>query len=98
MKQYREIKARNLICPESQDYSDLYAGILEHARDIIRIEKAIHSVVGRQFVASFKTCQRSFLALKKAIANAPGLSHPCYDQQFILETDASDFAIGAVFG
>ena len=57
----------------------------------------IHSVVGKQFVASFKTCQRSFLALKKAIANASGLSNPCYDQQLILETDASDFAIGALF-
>ena len=41
-------------------------------------------------------CQSSFLALKKAIVDAPDLSHPCFDQQFILETDASDFAIGAV--
>ena len=59
LKQYREMKARNLVCPESQDHSHLYAGILEHARDIIRNEKAIHSGVGTQFVASFKKSNAS---------------------------------------
>ena len=41
-------------------------------------------------------CQRSFEALKTALCSAPMLSLPKPQGQYILDTDASAFAIGAV--
>lgn len=38
----------------------------------------------------------SFKALQQAFTSAPILLHPDFDKQFEVETDASDFAIGAV--
>ncbi|KIK13956.1 hypothetical protein PISMIDRAFT_17634 [Pisolithus microcarpus 441] len=40
--------------------------------------------------------QRSFNALKEAFTSAPILTFPDQDRKFCLETDASDFATGAV--
>ena len=42
------------------------------------------------------TCQRSFEALKTALCSAPVLSHTKPRGQYILDTDASAFAVGAV--
>ena len=41
-------------------------------------------------------CESAFIALKQALASPPLLSMPVKGQQYILDTDASDFAIGAV--
>jgi transposase InsO family protein len=40
--------------------------------------------------------QKAFEGIKNAIANDVLLQHPCYENQFEVFTDASDFAIGAV--
>ena len=42
------------------------------------------------------TEQNSFLALKAAMAMAPVLRLPDFERQFIVTTDASDVAIGAI--
>ena len=41
-------------------------------------------------------CLEAFLKLKLSVASAPSLHHPQFDLPFVLETDASDYAIGAV--
>ena len=38
----------------------------------------------------------SFTALKVAIANAPVLRLPDFEKQFVVTTDASDVAVGAI--
>ena len=43
-----------------------------------------------------KDQERSFLAIKIALATAPVLRLPDFDHQFIVTTDASDVAIGAI--
>ena len=43
-----------------------------------------------------KECDQSFCELKRRLVSAPILAYPQFDQQFILDTDASDFGIGAV--
>lgn len=41
-------------------------------------------------------CEHAFVALKQALANPPLLAMPVQGQPYILDTDASDFAIGGV--
>ena len=41
-------------------------------------------------------CEKAFTSLKHLLITAPMLSHPDFSLPFILDTDASDFAIGAV--
>ncbi|GBG84395.1 hypothetical protein CBR_g38677 [Chara braunii] len=41
-------------------------------------------------------CENAFRALKKAVTCAPVLRLPDFDRPFIVTTDASDFAVGAV--
>ena len=40
--------------------------------------------------------EQSFLALKAALATAPVLRLPDFERQFVVTTDASDVAIGAI--
>jgi hypothetical protein len=41
-------------------------------------------------------CSRAFERLKEEITSAPALRHVNFNLPFVLETDASDFALGAV--
>ena len=50
---------------------------------------------GTPWVFSDK-CQKSFETLKKAFTTAPILAHWLPDAPLIIETDASDYALGAI--
>ena len=41
-------------------------------------------------------CMTAFLKLKLCVASAPSLHHPRFDLPFVVETDASNYAVGAV--
>ena len=41
-------------------------------------------------------CENSFSQLKLSLCSAPVLCYPRFDREFILQTDASDFGVGAV--
>jgi len=43
-----------------------------------------------------ENCNNAFLALKKALTSPPVLGYPTRDGYFVLETDASGFATGAI--
>ena len=50
---------------------------------------------GTKFIWT-ETCQESFDKLKQALTSPPILIYPIPGKQFILDTDASNFAVGAV--
>ena len=41
-------------------------------------------------------CESSFNRLKGLLCSAPILSYPKFDREFLLQTDASDFGVGAI--
>ncbi len=42
------------------------------------------------------TCNRAFQELKRRLCNAPVLQSPDFTQPFVIQTDASDYGVGAV--
>ncbi|GBG89984.1 hypothetical protein CBR_g50074 [Chara braunii] len=63
-----------------------------------RYSYVLTSTFLRKNLAWFWTplCEDAFRALKKAVTCAPVLRFPDFDRPFIVTTDASDFAVGAV--
>ena len=47
-------------------------------------------------VAWSAECEHAFNSLKKALCKSPILCNPNFDKPFILQTDASDYGVGAV--
>ena len=71
-----------------------YRRFIEHFADLA---KPLTSLTKMDQVFSWnKDCQNSFEIIKKALVNAPILAYPDMSKQFILDTDASGFAAGAV--
>ena len=61
------------------------------------IAKPLHRLTSKEepFVWTSE-CSQAFEKLKNCLCEAPTLAHPDFTKEFILDTDASDFAIGAV--
>ena len=66
-------------------------------KDFGKIAKPLHKLTNKD--ARFKwtgECQSAFDQLKSILINTPILAFPDLSKPFILDTDASDLAIGAV--
>lgn len=89
--------------PIPQTTSDIksFLGLIGYYRKFIRdfakitrpltacLKKGKKIVLNEEYINSFETC-------KKLLTNAPLLQFPDFDKPFVLTTDASNFAIGAV--
>ena len=80
-----------------------FLGLASYYRRFIKNFAAVASplhhalTVGNEKTFVWTTaCDRAFSELKKCLVDAPVLSYPRSDEEFILDTDASDFGIGAV--
>ena len=62
-----------------------------------RTAKPLHELTRKNIVFVWTgRCQAAFTELRKKLTQAPVLAYPCFDNPFILETDASGEGIGAV--
>ena len=89
--------------PEPNNVTELrsFIGLCSYYRRVILgfadIAKPLHRLTskGEPFVWTSE-CSQAFEKLKNCLCEAPTLAHPDFTKEFILDTDASDFAIGAV--
>lgn len=82
---------------EARSFISLASYYRTYIYQFATIAKPLHelSEKSRQFIWSTE-CEQSFQAIKKALTNAPILSFPTENDQFILDTDASLVGQGAV--
>ena len=62
-------------------------------KDLTKVAKPLHRFTENN---SHDECQAAFEKLKHSLKNAPILAHPDFRKDLILDTDASNFAMGAV--
>ena len=82
---------------EVRSFLGLCSYYRKFVKDFASIAKPLHDLTAKD--KSFKwseDCQISFDKLKQALMSEPILAHPDFSKEFILDTDASDKAIGAV--
>ena len=82
---------------EVRSFLGLAAYYRRFIKDFSRIASPLHRLTekGRMFSWD-ETCQAAFEELKVHLTLAPVLAYPKLETKFILDTDASDVAIGAV--
>ena len=95
-------KIRDWPRPQNQLELRSFLGFCNYYRDAVRgysdLATPLTSLT-KKSLAKFEWTDenvQSFKDLKKAILEAPTRPHPDHDKEFILETDASDFALAAV--
>jgi len=98
-KKIKSIKEWSI--PKNVKEVQRFFGLCNYYRRFVRnfaaIAKPLHALTkkGRKEVWS-KDCDTSFSILKKRLTSSPLLMHPDLTKPFIVEYDASNFAIGAV--
>ena len=82
---------------EVRSFLGLAAYYRRFVKDFATVASPLHKLTekGRQFLWS-DDCQTSIEALQKCLITAPILAYPNAEEPFILDTDASNFGIGAV--
>ena len=88
--------------PKTQKQVKSFLGITNYYRkfikDYAKIAKPLSNVLrkGKKINCKDEKYVESFNKLKEIIVNAPILAYPDFNQQFHINTDASNVAIGAV--
>ena len=89
--------------PEPRHATDVrsFLGLCSYYRkfikDFAKIARPLHKLTEKQKGFQWTSeCQEAFDTLKSKLTNSPILSLPDLTKEFILDTDASNFAIGAV--
>ena len=94
-------KKKNWPIPSTVKGVQQFLGITSYYRryiqDFAKRAKPLHRLTERvnNFIWS-NECQIAFEDLCQRLAQAPVLAHPDFTKEFILDTDASDFGLGAV--
>src|SRR5215468_177319 len=81
---------------EVRAFLGLASYLRRHIRDFSKIAAPLHDFVKAQRVVWTPLAQLSVDTLKQALTNAPALTLPRFDKPFVIYTDASDTAIGAI--
>jgi hypothetical protein len=72
----------------------------KYVKDYSHIAAPLHNLTKKNTAFEWsESCEQSFSNLKEALVNAPVLAYPDFSEEagmFILDTDASDYAVGAV--
>ena len=86
--------------PTTTKHVEQFVGLLNYHRSFIkdyaRLAVPLYEITGKQRFRWNKEKERAFQQIKKALTEAPVLAWPNRHDTFILDTDASDVAIGAV--
>ena len=87
--------------PQSLKQLRSFMGLANYYRRFIRgyaqIATPLHKLTHKNAVFTWSSeCQQAFVTLKAALVTAPVLQFPVFDRPFILHTDASNWAVGAV--
>ena len=94
-------REKNWPIPSTVKGVQQFLGIVSYYRryiqDFAKRAKPLHRLTERvnNFIWS-NECQIAFEDLCQRLAQAPVLAHPDFTREFILDTDASDFGLGAV--
>lgn len=94
-------KVANWPIPKTRKEVQQFLGLASYYRrfvkDFATIAKPLHRLTEKNFPFEWTTlCQTSFDELKRKLVTAPILVFPDFSRPFILDTDASDFGMGAV--
>ncbi|MCW4335780.1 MAG: RNase H-like domain-containing protein [Candidatus Thiodiazotropha endolucinida] len=93
------LTVRNWPIPTCSKDVERFAGLANYHRgfvkDFSRLAAPLYQVVGKHKFYWGPAQEHAFAALKDALTNPPILGLPNRTDAFVLDTDASDFAIGA---
>lgn len=87
--------------PQTKKQVRGFLGFCSYYRRFVKgfssIAKPLYALTDKQFKFSWnEQCQRSFQELKRVMTSSPVFSFPLEKGEFVLDTDASGFGIGAV--
>lgn len=87
----------------NQVWASKFLGLASYCRcfiqDFTSIAAPLHqlfTVGNEKHLLWREACHWAFLELTECLSRAPVLSHPTFDKEYILDTDVSDFRIGAI--
>ena len=92
---------RDFPVPQNLKQLRQFLGLSSYYRRFIpkfaKIAQPLHGLTRKDTAFDWGTaCQEAFEALKRKLTEAPVLAYPSFDEDFVLETDASIQGIGAV--